>query len=130
VRSPSTEQKEAPPREETKAPEEVHDDHGPLGRRPRAGGAAGCVAMSWFVAKAPFALVCYYGGLPALRRRGLWEALALAAAALIAAFSYLMVQCLELTSCLVGVCVEIKLQAPHAIGTMLSLSDHCVSLTG
>jgi hypothetical protein len=53
-----------------------------------------------------------------------------AAAALIAAFSYLMVQCLELTSCLVGVCVEIKLQAPHAIGTMLSLSDHCVSLTG
>ena len=37
---------------------------------------------------------------------------------------------LELTSCLVGVCVEIKLQAPHAIGTMLSLSDHCVSLTG
>ena len=74
--------------------------------------------------------LCYYGGLPALRRRGLWEALALAAAALIAAFSYLMVQCLELTSCLVGVCVEIKLQAPHAIGTMLSLSDHCVSLTG
>ena len=55
---------------------------------------------------------------------------AIAAAALIAAFSYLMVQCLELTSCLVGVCVEIKLQAPHAIGTMLSLSDHCVSLTG
>ena len=130
VRSPSTEQKEAPPREETKAPEEVHDDHGPLGRRPRAGGAAGCVSMIWFVAKAPFAFVCYYGGLPALRRRGLWEALALAAAALIAAFSYLMVQCLELTSCLVGVCVEIKLQAPHAIGTMLSLSDHCVSLTG
>ena len=95
MRSPSTEQKEAPPREETKAPEEVHDDHGPLGRRPRAGGAAGCVAMSWFVAKAPFALVCYYGGLPALRRRGLWEALALAAATLIAGFSYLMVQCLE-----------------------------------
>ncbi len=108
----------------------MHDDHGPLGRRPRAGGAAGCVSMIWFVAKAPFAFVCYYGGLPALRRRGLWEALALAAAALIAAFSYLMVQCLELTSCLVGVCVEIKLQAPHAIGTMLSLSDHCVSLTG
>ena len=103
MRSPSTERKEAPPREETKAPEEAHDDHGPLGRRPRAGGAAGCVSMSWFVAKAPFALVCYYGGLPALRRRGLWEALALAAAALIAAFSYLMVQCLELTSCLVGV---------------------------
>ena len=73
----------------------MHDDHGPLGRRPRAGGAAGCVAMSWFVAKAPFALVCYYGGLPALRRRGLWEALALAAATLIAGFSYLMVQCLE-----------------------------------
>ena len=59
MRSPSTERKEAPPREETKAPEEAHDDHGPLGRRPRAGGAAGCVSMSWFVAKAPFALVCY-----------------------------------------------------------------------
>ena len=85
VRSPSTERKEAP-REETKAPE-APDDHGPLGRRPRAGGAAGCVSMIWFVAKAPFAFVCYYGGLPALRRRGLWEALALAAAALIAAFS-------------------------------------------
>ena len=49
VRSPSTERKEAP-KEETKAPEEAPDDHGPLGRRPRAGGAAGCVAMSWFVA--------------------------------------------------------------------------------
>ena len=101
VRSPSTERKEAPT-EETKAPE-APDDHGPLGRRPRAGGAAGCVSMIWFVAKAPFAFVCYYGGLPALRRRGLWEALALAAATLIAGFSYLMVQCLELTSCLVGV---------------------------
>ena len=72
------------------------------------------------------------GGLAVYPLATLWllVGMAFAAAALIAAFSYLMVQCLELTSCLVGVCVEIKLQAPHAIGTMLSLSDHCVSLTG
>lgn len=38
-----------------------------------------------------------------MRRRGHWELLALAAAALIALFSYMMVQCMELTSCLVGV---------------------------
>ncbi len=75
-----------------------------LGPFPRGAAGLTCVvAVGWWVACAPFGLACHYGGLTALRRRRDVEALALAAAALIAACSYFMVQCLELACCLAGV---------------------------